>query len=119
MPVLRRACGGIQLKCFNEVFGREQRVGLRCAVIWCHDATHLIALDDRSRAALSNKGRSPAPWFALVRDYRKFGDMAIEGPQKTGSRRLVRDVNGKKRFHPVPHQTNGRQDGERRQSRSR
>jgi len=38
MPVLIRACGGLQLKFSDELFGRKQSVGLGHVVIWCHDA---------------------------------------------------------------------------------
>jgi len=76
-------------------------------------STTVRALRFRIKAARQHPGLR---WYVTIENSETS---AIEAPQKTGSRRLVRDVNGKKRFHPLPHQTNGRQDGERRQSRSR
>ena len=75
MPALRRAfCG--QLKLSDEFLGRKLRVRLGRVVIWCHDATNLIAPDDHSSAALSGDGPAPATRFALVGDYRKLGDIS-------------------------------------------
>jgi hypothetical protein len=75
MTALRRAfCG--QLKPFDELLGRKLRVRLGRVVIWCHDATNLIAPDDHSSAALSGNGRAPATRFAFVGDYRKLGDIS-------------------------------------------